>query len=139
MRNLCRGVVGWRPLGIIRRRMKRVPAVILAVLALAACNGGLFATPSPTAPPPTTTPTSIPLAARVHGEGIVLADFEDEVARFEAAQALLGTDLASLGDYRRQVLQALIDRLLLTQGAVEAGGSFKGGPGGGALGALAPG
>jgi parvulin-like peptidyl-prolyl isomerase len=60
----------------------------------------------------------------VNGEGILLADFDDEVARFEAAQALLGTDLASLGDYRRQVLMALIDRLLLTQGAVDAGRSF---------------
>jgi parvulin-like peptidyl-prolyl isomerase len=29
-----------------------------------------------------------------------------------------------LGDYRRQVLQALIERLLLAQGAVEAGRSF---------------
>jgi parvulin-like peptidyl-prolyl isomerase len=57
----------------------------------------------------------------VNGEGILLADYEDEVARFESAQSTLGTDLASLGDYRRQVLQALIDRRLLAQGAVEAG------------------
>ena len=101
--------------------MKRVPAVILAALVLAACNGGLFATPTATAPPPTATPTPEPLAASVNGQGILLADFEDEVARFEAAQALLGTDLASLGDYRSRVLRALIDRALLAQGAADRG------------------
>jgi len=101
--------------------MNRVPAAFLAVLALAACNGGLFGTPSPTSPPPTATPTPQPLAASVNGEGILLSDFEDEIARFEAAQAVLGTDLASLGDYRSRVLQALIDRALLAQGAVAQG------------------
>ncbi len=98
--------------------MKRVPAVLLATLFLAACNAGaLFATPTATSPPPTATSTPEPLAARVNGQGILLSDFEDEVARFEAAQAILGTDLASLGDYRDRVLQAQIDRLLLAQGA----------------------
>jgi parvulin-like peptidyl-prolyl isomerase len=57
----------------------------------------------------------------VNGEGILKSDFDDEVARFEAAQAALGTDLASLGDYRGRVLQALIDRALLAQGAVAQG------------------
>jgi peptidyl-prolyl cis-trans isomerase C len=99
-------------------------AILGATLLLAACSA------VPLAPDPSPTPTTIPsatpepLAARVNGEGILLADFDDEVARFEAAQGLLGTDLASLGDYQRQVLQGLIDRLLLAQGAVEAGRSF---------------
>ena len=102
--------------------MKRVPAALLAALALTACNAGaLFATPTATAPPPTATSTPEPLSANVNGEGILLSDFEDEVARFEAAQASLGTDLASLGDYRSRVLQALIDRVLLAQGAVAQG------------------
>jgi len=106
----------------MRRRMKRAPAFLLATLALAACNAGaLFATPTTTAPPPTATSTPEPLAASVNGQGILLSDFEDEVARFEAAQAVLGTDLASLGDYRTQVLEALIDRVLLAQGAVAEG------------------
>ncbi|MBF8256427.1 MAG: peptidyl-prolyl cis-trans isomerase C, partial [Anaerolineales bacterium] len=111
-------------MGIIRRRMKRSIAPLGLSLLLAACTvGQIVSTPSAT---PTSQPTATPepLAAQVNGEGILLADYEDEVARFEAAQALLGTDLASLGDYRRQVLQALIDRLVLTQGAVEAGHSF---------------
>ena len=104
--------------------MNPYTVVLGAGLLLAACSAGpIVANPSPT---PTTVPSATPepLAARVDGQGILLADFEDEVARFEAAQGLLGTDLASLGDYRRQVLQALIDRLLLAQGAVDAGRSF---------------
>jgi len=104
--------------------MNPYTVVLGAGLLLAACSAGpIVANSSPT---PTTVPSATPepLAARVDGQGILLADFEDEVARFEAAQGLLGTDLASLGDYRRQVLQALIDRLLLAQGAVDAGRSF---------------
>lgn len=105
--------------------MNRFGPLFGLCLLLAACTAGpIVSSPSPTpASPPTPTPE--PLAARVNGDGILLADYEDEVARFEAAQAILGTDLASLGDYRRQVLQALIDRLLLAQGAVEAGRSFE--------------
>jgi hypothetical protein len=102
---------------------RRIVPLGLSLL-LAACTvGPIVSNPSPT---PITIPTATPepLAAQVNGQGILLADYQDEVARFEAAQTLLGTDLASLGDYRRQVLQALIDRLLLTQGAVEAGRSF---------------
>jgi parvulin-like peptidyl-prolyl isomerase len=103
------------------------PLVLLAAgFLLAACNYSSFAPPSPT---PTSLPTATPepLAARVDGEGILLADYEQEVARFEAAQSILGTDLASLGDYRRRVLLALIDRLLLAQGAVEGGHTFSDG------------
>lgn len=77
------------------------------------------ATPSATAPAPTTTPP--PLAARVNGEGLRLADWEAEVRQYEAAQASLGIDLATVPDYRTQVLQALIDRILLAQAARAAG------------------
>ncbi len=114
-------------MGIIRAVMAGHRPFLLACLAgaiwLAGCNArpgqnGPTATQSP---PSTATATPAPLAARVNGDGILLADFEAEVARFEAAQATLGIDLATLGDYRGQVLQALIDRRLLAQGA-QAGG-----------------
>jgi parvulin-like peptidyl-prolyl isomerase len=78
-----------------------------------------FALASPTPAPPTATPE--PLAASVNGEPIRLVDFEQEVLRFESAKVDSGTDLATLGEYRTQVLQALIDRRLLAQGAVEHG------------------
>jgi len=106
--------------------MKRHAVVFGLSLLLAACTAGtIVSTPTPQ---PTSTPTATPepLAALVNGEGILLSDYEDEIARFEAAQASLGTDLASLGDYRRQVLQALIDRRLLAQGAVDAGHEIDG-------------
>jgi parvulin-like peptidyl-prolyl isomerase len=101
--------------------MKPTLPLVAIALALAACTAGPLApspSPTPTALP---SPTPEPLAALVEGQGILLSDFEEEVARFEGAQALLGTDLASLGDYRSQVLQAMIDRLLLAQGAEAAG------------------
>jgi parvulin-like peptidyl-prolyl isomerase len=57
----------------------------------------------------------------VNGEPILLSEFESEVARFTAARSELGIDLASLGDYESQILQALVDRLLLAQGARSRG------------------
>jgi parvulin-like peptidyl-prolyl isomerase len=99
---------------------------VASVLWLAGCGGSEGTTPSatlalasPTPAPPTATPE--PLAASVNGEPIRLVDFEQEILRFEAAKADSGIDLATLGEYRTQVLQALIDRRLLAQGAAERG------------------
>jgi parvulin-like peptidyl-prolyl isomerase len=78
-------------------------------------------TATATAPPATTTPTPEPLAAFVNSEAISLAAFEAEIARFEAAQAELGIDLATLGDYRAEVLDQLIDLSLLAQFATSQG------------------
>ncbi len=75
--------------------------------------------PTPTILPPTETP--IPMAAMVEGEPILLADFEGEVHRFEAAQMQSGIDLATIPDYGDQILQSLIDQKLLALGA-QAGG-----------------
>ncbi len=100
-------------------------ALALGVL-LAGCSGSATreiepsaasATPAEITPSPTATVTPEPLAASVHGEGISLARFEREVARFEKAQTELGIELATLGDYRSQVLETMIDRLLLALGA----------------------
>lgn len=77
--------------------------------------------PSPTPVPPT--PTSEPLAATVDGAPIRLVEYQQELARFEAAQATLGIDLATLGDYRTRVLQAMVDRRLLAAAAVADGGT----------------
>jgi parvulin-like peptidyl-prolyl isomerase len=53
----------------------------------------------------------------VNDEIITLEAFEQEIARYEAAQLALGIDLATLGDYRDLVLQGMIDRRLLAQEA----------------------
>ncbi len=70
------------------------------------------------APP---TETLEPSVVSVDGVPIRLNDFEQEVHRFENAQRASGIDLATLGDYRGQILQALIDRLLLAQAARDDG------------------
>jgi parvulin-like peptidyl-prolyl isomerase len=77
------------------------------------------AQPTPTILPPTETP--IPMAAMVAGEPILLADFEGEIHRFEAAQIRSGIDLATIPGYREQILHRLIDQKLLALGA-QAGG-----------------
>jgi len=58
----------------------------------------------------------VPLAATVNGEEITLAEYQDELKRY---QAEVGTELATEAEQR--VLNELIDQLLLAQGAAEAG------------------
>jgi parvulin-like peptidyl-prolyl isomerase len=78
-------------------------------------------TPAPTnTPEPTPTPTA-PLAALVNGQPIFLTDFEQELVRYEQAQAALGVDLATIDGYRDQVLDALIERELIRQTAEAEG------------------
>jgi hypothetical protein len=79
-----------------------------------------------TKPPATQTPTTfipsptpVKLAAKVNGEEITLAEFEDEVARFQASQG--GNPEETVADARQKVLDNLVDLLLLAQGAREAG------------------
>jgi peptidyl-prolyl cis-trans isomerase C len=73
--------------------------------------------PSSTPIPPTATP--VPLAAMVNGEGITLAEFQAELARFEVASAITGTNIAS--NTNTIVINDLIDQTLLTQAAAEKG------------------
>jgi parvulin-like peptidyl-prolyl isomerase len=72
-------------------------------------------TPTATLPGPTPTPT--PLAARVNGEPITLAEYEAELALFQAAY---GTNLAP-EVARQRVLDSLIAEALLAQAARQAG------------------
>lgn len=77
-------------------------------------------TPTPSLPPPTPTATPVPLALSVNGEGIPLAAFANEVARYEADQAEAGHPVS-----REEAVQAvcaeLADQLLLAQGAARSG------------------
>jgi peptidyl-prolyl cis-trans isomerase C len=85
----------------------------------------------PTAPtvaelPPTTNPEE-PVAALVNGQPILLADYQEETARFEAAMAGQGFDLeseegrAKLAQMRRQVLDSMIEQVLIEQAAAQEG------------------
>lgn len=71
-------------------------------------------TPTPKTFSPSDTPP--PIALKINGEGILLEDFEAELARFRAA---VGTGLATSD--RDTVLDELIDQVLLAQAATESG------------------
>jgi peptidyl-prolyl cis-trans isomerase C len=73
--------------------------------------------PSATPVPPTSTP--VPLAALVNGEGITLEEYQAELARFQAASVITGTNLAT--DTNTIVLNELIDQTLLAQAAAQNG------------------
>jgi parvulin-like peptidyl-prolyl isomerase len=98
--------------------------LVLCALALVACapsgaeRVGTAVSPTPRQTlNPTPTVTQEPLAALVDGDGVTLAAYQAELARFEAAQQAAGIELASLGDYQTEVLWALIDRKLLAHAA----------------------
>ncbi|MEJ2605325.1 MAG: peptidylprolyl isomerase [Anaerolineales bacterium] len=98
-------------------RKLRTRILLVCTLALAGCSMIEAELPTATSTPSPPTATPEPAAATVNGEVILLADFEDEIQRFEAAKREAGIDLATLDAYKNQVLQALIDRRLLAQGA----------------------
>ena len=90
-----------------------------STVALTTLPSGITQEPSQTPVPPTPSPTPIPLAAVVNGEAITLAEFQGELARFQASTMITGTNLAS--DPNEIVLNELIDQTLFAQGAVENG------------------
>ena len=69
--------------------------------------------------PPTATPSE-PLAATVNGQPIFLADYEQELARYERGQAEVGNDALD-PRYGQIVLDALIEKALIEQAAAEQG------------------
>lgn len=115
--------------------------LILGAFALSGCGGKVPATSSPasdftptaTEPAPgetptetalpTPTPTPEPAAAFVNREAITLAEFQAELERYrQAQQAEPGTNLATQDTTQEMiVIQALIDQVLLAQGALRAG------------------
>ena len=109
---------------------RHFPAFLFFFAALALATNGLIlsacaesSTPTPIPPtqtPAPPTPTPEPLAALVNGEGITLAEFEAELARFQAAQAALGI-IIPLEEAAQRVINDMIDQVLLAQGAREAG------------------
>jgi peptidyl-prolyl cis-trans isomerase C len=74
------------------------------------------ATAQLTATPAIPTATPEPLAARVNGEGITLAEYQAELSRYQAA---VGRELTD--EDRQRILNDLIDQTLLAQGAAEQG------------------
>jgi len=101
------------------------PLILLILSACGASQDALTPTLAPatqTSAPPTATP--IPMAATVNGEIIPLDVFNAELGRFQGAQNILGKAV-SLEEAQERVLGDLIDQLLLSQAAREAGFSLE--------------
>jgi peptidyl-prolyl cis-trans isomerase C len=73
--------------------------------------------PAPTITPIPPTATPVPLAIIVNGEGITLAEYQAEVARFQASSTITGTNIAS--NTEMVVLNELIDQTMLAQAAAQ--------------------
>lgn len=96
---------------------------LLFALALAACGPDIPPVPTSTPTPtfvPTSTTTPVPWAVSVNGEGITIAGFEAELARYQQAQASLG-NIVSPETANQTVLNDMIDAMLMEQGAVVYG------------------
>jgi peptidyl-prolyl cis-trans isomerase C len=103
-----------------RRHPSRISLFVVIALGLSACAS--FLSPEPTATPTATftpeppTATPEPLALTVNGEGVRLVEFEEEVARYRAAQEALGNPVSS-EESTRAVIDDLVAQLLLAQAA----------------------
>ncbi len=108
-----------------RSRIILIHLTLILTLGLSAC-GPLFgtkATPTPIGPtstpvPPTATPE--PMALTVNGEGVTVAEFKAELARYKSAQTALGKTVNDT-DASKAVIEDLIAQVLLAQGAKAAG------------------
>jgi len=69
---------------------------------------------------PTVTPTSLPMALKVNGEGILLSEYESELSRLQAALTELGQEM-TLEEQKERVLGNFTDELLLAQAAGKSG------------------
>jgi parvulin-like peptidyl-prolyl isomerase len=106
---------------------------LLGIL-LSACEGDPTPTetiqqptvsPSDTSTPELPTPTTMPLAAVVNGEGVSLAWYESEVSRYLLAQENSETAIEDEATARENVLEDVIDQVLLAQGASASGFSVS--------------
>lgn len=104
-------------------RFHLITLTLLLALGVTACASfGTSSTPTPsipTATPLPPSPTPPPSVATINGEYITSAEFEAELARYNAAQTALGKTV-SAEEARQVVLDDLIAQVLLSQAAAEA-------------------
>jgi peptidyl-prolyl cis-trans isomerase C len=109
----------------LRKSRVQLHFVLILTVGFSSCSALQVMRVTPTAVPPTptlapATPTPPPMAARVNGEGITVADYTAELARYKAAQQGLGKTVTD-EDASKTVLEDLIAQVLLEQGARAAG------------------
>lgn len=101
--------------------MRKTILTSLLLVLLAACGGRSPSTPQASLEAPeVATATPPPYAAQVNGEGVTAESFNANMRMFQDAQDQTGTLLAT-EDARQTVIDSLVDRLLLAQGARSAG------------------
>ena len=99
---------------MIIKKKKFFAATLLVVLFLfSSCSSGQESAPVDTASP---TPTEAPLAARVNGEGISLAEYEAELKRYQSGLEQLGEQYNS-EQAKQEVMDDLIVQTLFAQAA----------------------
>ncbi|PKN96950.1 MAG: hypothetical protein CVU42_17765 [Chloroflexi bacterium HGW-Chloroflexi-4] len=99
--------------------------ILMMLIMLSACNKAT-PTPAPTELPTATlppTPTALPMALRVNGEGILLSDYQAELARLQLAQTELG-QVSTPEEQRDRIINNYVDMLLLAQAAAQNGFSL---------------
>ncbi len=106
--------------------------VILLAMTLAACSAGTStqtgatqtaaatSTATATVPAPTPSFTPEPLALKVNGEGVALAEYQAEMAQIQSAAQALGQTMTP-EEQRKKVLDELVTEALLVN-AARAGG-----------------
>jgi parvulin-like peptidyl-prolyl isomerase len=99
--------------------------ILMMLIMLTACN-----TATPTAAPtelPTATleptPIPLPMAVVVNGEGVLLSDYQAELARLQQAQTELG-QITTPEEQRDRIINNYVDLLLLAQAASQNGFSL---------------
>lgn len=108
--------------GIIER-MKYIQKFLLIsifALTISGCGPRETPTPEPTATLAEPTPTEVPMALKVNGEGITLEEYQAELTRLQQAQTTLSTS-ATPEEQRDRVIEDLTDQLLLAQAAAQNG------------------
>ena len=102
-----------------RNHTKNIWTLLLA-LGLSACasfsSPTAVSTPTATLTPEPPTATPEPMALTVNGEGVTLVEFDAEVARYTAAQTVLGRTVDSVAA-TSTVIEDLVAQLLLAQSA----------------------
>ena len=102
--------------------MKRISSFITLSLLigfiLSGCNGlgKNSATSTPTLLPSTPTPTELPMALQVNGEGITLTEYQADLARLQKADSDQGSS-STPEQQRDRVIENFTDQLLLEQAA----------------------
>lgn len=92
---------------------------IFAIL-LSSCAPRETPTPEPTSTLAEPTPTEVPMALKVNGEGISLEEYQAELTRLQQAQNTLSTTTTPEEQHDR-LMEDLTDQLLLAQAAAQNG------------------